>query len=161
MIEMERPLLLGSDDRIPESFKIEKMSSADFAYTLNSFLFENFRGAIDITTEGFPFGSVEIATDGAAYLIRLLLKEVYGKYVVGASIILGQGDIKIKVKHRERSLDFDYITKIAEKSGFSVIEDNSSTLILSAKVHPERRPVLYAVSAASWRRALMRYVINE
>ena len=160
MINKEKPLF-ALEDKIPENFKREKMSSADFAFTLNTFLYENFRGAIDVVTEGFPFGSVNIAPEGAAHLIRLILKEVYGKYLTRASIILGQGDIKIKITHREISLNFDYITKIAEKSGFSVLEDDDHTLLLSAEVMPERRPVLYAISAASWHRLLIYYVIDE
>ena len=157
----EKPALFKLADKIPESFKIEKMSSADFAYTLNTFIYENFRGAIDVVTDGFPFGSVAIAPEGAAHLIRLILKEVYGKYLARASILLGQDEIKIRIAHRERSLNIDYITKIAEKSGFTVIEDDEYTLLLSAKVTPERRPVLYAISAASWHRLLIYYVIDE
>ena len=161
MIIKDRPRFFILEDKIPESFKTEKMSSADFAYTLSSFLYENFRGAINVVTEGFPFGSVAIAPEGAAYLIRLILKEVYGKYLVTASMILGQADIKIKITHRERSLDLDYIAKIAEKSGFSAVTEDEHTLVISAKVEPERRPVLYAVSAASWHRYLIYYVIDE
>ena len=161
MIENKGAYMLRLEDKIPESFTMNRMSSADFAHTLTSFLDEYFRGAISVITDGCPFGSVVIAPEGVAHLIRLILKEVYGKYLVGASIILGQGDIKIKIKHRERSLNFDYITKIAEKSGFSVIEDNDHTLILSAKVEPEKRLVLYAISAASWRKLLIYYVLDE
>ena len=161
MIAKERLPIFRLEDRIPEVFKIEKMSSADFAYTLGSFLYENFRGAINVSTDGFPFGSVNIAPEGAAYLIRLILKEVYGRYLVGASIVLGQGSIDIKITHKERSLNFDYIRKIAEKSGFSVVTDNENAFVISAKVTPERRPVLYAVSATSWRRFLIYYVIDE
>ena len=161
MIDSKGAYLLRLEDKIPEEFAIKRMSSADFAFTLDSFIFEHFRGAIKVTTDGLPFGSVAVSPEGAAYLIRLILKEVYGKYLVSASIILGQGDIKIKIVHRERSLNFDYITKIAEKSGFSVLEDNDHALVLSAKVEPEKRLVLYAISSASWRRILIRYVIDE
>ena len=157
----EKPIRFKTEDKIPENFKIERMSAADFAYTLGSFLQENFRGAIAVKTEGFFFGSVAIAPEGAAYLIRLILKEVYGKYLVGASIIFGQSDLRIEITHRERSLNFDYITKIARKSGFSVIEDNERALVLSAKVDAEKRLVLYAISSATWRRHLIYYVIDE
>ena len=161
MIDNKRAYMLKLEDKVPDSFTMNRMSSADFSNTLTSFLDEYFRGAIDVVTDGCPFGSVLIAPEGAAYLIRLILKEVYGKYLVSASIILGQGDVRIKIKHRERSLNFDYITKIAKKSGFSILEDNDHTLILSAKVEPEKRLVLYAISGASWHKLLIHYVLSE
>lgn len=161
MMTNEKRQPFRSEDRIPENFKIERMSSADFSYTLSSFLYENFRGAIDVVTEGFPFGSVAIAPEGTAYLLRLILKEVYGKYLVGASIILGQSDIKIRITHKHRSLNFDYITEIAEKSGFKVVEDSERTLLLSARVEPEKRLVLYAISSALWRKLLIYYLLDE
>lgn len=155
------PKLYKIEDKLPESYKIQKLSSADFSNSLTSFLYEHFRGAIGIVTDGFPFGSVSVAPEGVAHLIRLILKEVYGEYKVDAEIHLGQGMIEIKIKHREKLLNLDYISKVAKKSGFTAVEEDEHTITFTIEVMPERRPVLYAVSAMAWYRTLIRFVIDE
>ena len=160
MIKKRRPYFYKISDKIPETFTLERMSAADFTYYLDTFLYENYRGAIDVVVDGFPFGSVNVALEGAAHLIAMILKEVFLAYRVNASIIQGQSSIKIKIVHYE-SLQMDYITQIAQKSGFSVSVEDEHTLVISAKVIPEPRPVIYAISAHKWRKILRSHILGE
>ncbi len=141
-------------DREPTEYKKTRLSVADFTYSLSTFIYEHFRGAIDLITDGLPFGAVNVSADGLAYFIRLLLTEIYGKYKVMASIHCSQTSIQLQIFHRERSLNFDYMIKVAEMSGFRVVENTDGCTLLTTEVIPEKRPVFYAISRFIFKKCL-------
>lgn len=141
-------------DKEPTDYKKVNLSVADFTYSLSTFTYEHFRGAFDLVTDGLPFGSVNVSLDGLAYFIKLLLTEIYGKYKLRASIRCSQSSIQLQLIHSEKSLNFEYMIKVAEMSGFRVAENSDGFTLLVTDVIPEKRPVFYAISRFIFKKSL-------
>ena len=141
-------------DKEPTEYKKTKLSVADFTYSLSTFIYEHFRGAIDLSTNGLPFGSVNVSPDGLAYFIRLLLAEVYGKYKLRSTIHCSQSYVEVKIFHSESSIDLEYMIKVARMSGFHVVENTDGYTLLITDVIPEKRPVFYAISRFIFKKCL-------
>lgn len=147
-------------DKEPTEYKKSTLSVADFTYSLSTFIHEHFRGAIELSTDGLPFGSLSVCADGLAYFIRLLLTEIYGKYKVRAFIHCSQSTVELKIFHSERSVDFEYMIKVAEMSGFRLAENGDGCTLLVADVIPERRPVFYAISRFIFKKCLYSMIFD-
>ena len=150
------PNLYRIDGKEPLDYKRIKLSAADFAFSIHEFILENFRGAIKVLADGMPYGSVYISPEGAAYFIKLLLIEVYGEHTLRATVSCSQTAIDVIISCYDKPLNTDYMIKVAEKSGFSLVKDEGGDIILRAQVIPEKFPVFYANTQLSFKDVLHR-----
>ena len=130
----------------PQDFSLRKISCFDFFTSTHSFIEHNFKGAIKINFPERYMGFLHISPRGFAYFISQLLSQIYGKSLVNVSIMASdtnltlQIDNKINLKNKTRLID------IAERSGFSVTEDEDC-LILRTAVKITQETFVYADNA--------------
>ena len=147
-------------ESVVTSFEKEKLSGLEFAQTVISFLRENFKGAIDIRTGELPLGAIRVATDGFAYFLKLLLKEVMGEGNVKAILGSESDSLIFVIRYPKRTNNIDSILYYAEKSGFRINESDDGCVTLSIPVTPEKVHTIYAISPSALRSCLIRVVLN-
>ncbi|MBO5945044.1 MAG: hypothetical protein J6Q69_00400, partial [Clostridia bacterium] len=128
--------------------------------TVISFLKENFKGAIEIRRGELPLGSIRVATEGFAYFLKLLLKEVMGDGNVKAALRADTGELIFEIRYPKRTYSIESILYYAEKSGFRISGATDSNVTLSIPVTPEKVKTIYAISPSILRSTLIRIVLN-
>lgn len=148
-------------ESVVTSFEREKLSGLDFAKTVISFLNENFKGAIDISVGELPLGGIRVATDGFAYFLKMLLREVMGEGNVKARLFSRSGELLFEVRYPESTNGIENVFYYAEKSGFRAYEIEPGRVTLSISVTPEKVHTIYAISPSMLRGTLIRIILNE
>lgn len=128
----------------PDEFKAEDIHLSALTKSLFDFLYEHFRGSIQMHFSGEPFGSIHICPSGLAYFIKLILIEVYGNSLVKASFDSTQRRFTIEIQHELGERDLSYIMKVARMSGFDEEVYESGRIVISTRVFPDRRPSFYS-----------------
>ena len=71
---------------VPTDYTLKTVKTHEFASSIERFLNECFRGAIELSIAPDAFGYIEISVHGFAYLMKLVLSKIYGKRVLKSSL---------------------------------------------------------------------------
>ena len=133
-------------EKAPTDFSVKTVAASDFILATREFIDENFRGAVRFEDGALVSGYVELSPSGFAYLIKLILNEVYGSSLVTLAINADNEGISVKVDCGLAKINLEIIESVAKSSGFSVEYGEGGILFLRLKSRRLEASVLYAIS---------------
>ena len=147
----------------PENFTISPIKASDIFEATRNFLYENFRGAIDIESELYSDGYVSISPDGLAYFFKLLLNAIFGESLVFIKMSTKDDIFSIEAYwNRHRNITANEISElenIARVSGLAlelVFGEKKCHANITMQIKKETLLRLYAVSAQKMHEAYIR-----
>lgn len=149
---------------VPKSITKKRYSAFDIAGALSEFMYEEFKGLGEVTSRIKGTGCINISAEHLAYLLKLILKYVDGRFFLNITVTLDSGSFVIDISFDGNlELEFSEKTSIiaaAKGAGFEFLISDNRMSFRAKEYSKSPAMFVYAGDMQLFKRTLYKIFFN-
>ena len=131
-------------DSTPDNIVIKTLPAQEVLLGTRRFINENLRGLVEFKAKEAAHGFINVSVRGLAYMLRVMLEQIYAREILTVKIIASYDSLKITFTGAEGLYNSKTAMKLAENAGFPITKIEDGVLIIETPTRLTKELTVYA-----------------